>query len=79
MVVLRVHGPYRLWTRKHSTSREEYMTGRGKLALLAGIIIAGASPSFVDWEQSPEYRHQIIAWYGAATVLIVFGLWDGGS
>jgi hypothetical protein len=55
------------------------MTGRGKLALLAGIIIAGASPSFVDWEQSPEYRHQIIAWYGAATVLIVFGLWDGGS
>jgi hypothetical protein len=55
------------------------MTGRGKLALLAGIIVAGLSPSFVDWEQSPEYHRQMIAWYGAAAVLIIFGLWDGGT
>ena len=54
------------------------MSNRGKLSLLAGIIVAGLSPSFVDWEQSPEYRWQIILWYGAATILIVFGLWDGG-
>lgn len=53
------------------------MTGRGKLALLAGILVAGASPSFVDWEQSPEYRRQIVVWYGAAVFLIAFGLWDG--
>ncbi len=55
------------------------MTGRGKVALLAGVIVAGLSPSFVDWKQSPELRGQMIAYYGAAIALVVFGLWDGGS
>lgn len=54
------------------------MTDRGKLALLLGVIVAGLSPSFVDWEQSPEYRGQMLAWYSAAALLIAFGLWDGG-
>ena len=53
------------------------MTGRGKLALAAGIVVAGLSPSFVDWQQSPEYRREIVAWYGVALALVLFGLWDG--
>jgi hypothetical protein len=53
------------------------MTGRGKLALLAGVIVAGLSPSFIDWKQSPEDRSQMVAWYAAVAVLVVFGLWDG--
>lgn len=55
------------------------MTGRGKFSLLLGIIVCGLSPSFVDWQQSPEYRWEIIIWYGVAILLIVFGLWDGGD
>ena len=53
------------------------MTPRGRIALAAGILVAGLSPSFVDWQQSPEYRGQIVAWYGVALGLVAFGLWDG--
>jgi hypothetical protein len=53
------------------------VTPRGRLALAAGIVVAGLSPSFVDWQQSPEYRGEIYLWYGAALALVLFGLWDG--
>lgn len=53
------------------------MTPRGTIALATGIIVAGLSPSFVDWQQSPEYRTQVIAWYAVAISLVLFGLWDG--
>lgn len=52
------------------------MTGRGKIAILAGVIIGGLSPSFVDWQQSPEYRREIVIWYAIAASLVAFGLWD---
>lgn len=52
------------------------MTGR-KLAVVAGVLVAGLSPSWVDWQQSPEYRRTIVAWYAVAAALVVFGLWEG--
>jgi hypothetical protein len=55
------------------------MTPRGKVALLVGVLVAGLSPSFVDWQQSPEYRREILIWYGVAGSLVVFGLWDGSA
>lgn len=54
------------------------MTDLGKLSLMAGILIAGLSPSFIDWEQSPELRNQMYAWYIVVFILVAFGLWDGG-
>ena len=53
------------------------MTNGGKIALAAGVMIAGLSPSFVDWQQSPELRPQMYLYYGVALVLVAFGLWDG--
>ncbi len=46
---------------------------RRKAMALAGFMILGLSPSFVDWEQSPEKRWQVIAYYAAALPLIYFG------
>ena len=50
-----------------------------KLIAIVGFIILAASPSFVDWQQSPEYRPQIAGYYGMAALLIAFGLdgWRG--
>lgn len=44
---------------------------------MAGMIVMGLSPSFVDWQQSPELRPQMYMYYGVSILLIVFGLWDG--
>jgi hypothetical protein len=54
------------------------MTGRGKVSLMIGLLVLGLSPSFVDWEQSPDKRWQIVLFYGVAFALIGGGLWDGG-
>lgn len=54
------------------------MTNRGKFALIVGLLVLGLSPSFIDWQQSPDKRDQIVIYYGVAVSLIVFGLWDGG-
>jgi hypothetical protein len=48
-----------------------------KLAALVGFVVLGLSPSFVDFEQSPEYRWQVFAYYGVAIALISWGLWGG--
>lgn len=45
-----------------------------KLLALGGFIVLGLSPSFVDWEQSPEKRKQIILFYGAGITMFWFGL-----
>ena len=48
-----------------------------KLLAMIGFVLLGLSPSFIDWEQSPEKRGQMVAFYGVALVLIYFGLFDG--
>lgn len=49
------------------------MSGKKALAL-AGFVIIGLSPSFVDWQQSPEQRPKIVAFYIIGLVLIYLGL-----
>ena len=53
------------------------MTDGGKLSIMAGIVVMGLSPSFIDWKQSPELRTQMYVYYGAALLLVAIGLWDG--
>lgn len=48
-----------------------------KILALLGFLALGLSPSFVDWEQSPEYHWQFVAYYGVALGLIAAGLWGG--
>ena len=47
-----------------------------KLAALAGFVVLGLSPSFVDWQQSPDRRKEIIFFYAVGLGLIYFGLLD---
>ncbi len=47
-----------------------------KLTAIAGFIVLGLSPSFVDWQQSPDKRWQIILFYSLGLTLITVGL-DG--
>ena len=44
-----------------------------KLLALAGFVILGLSPSFVDWQQSPAQRPRMAAFYAAAVILIYIG------
>lgn len=50
------------------------LSGERKLLAVAGFIVLGLSPSFVDWQQSPEKRKQIILFYGAGIALFWAGL-----
>lgn len=43
-------------------------------AAFAGFILLGLTPSFVDWEQSPEKRKQIVVFYAAALTLLYVGV-----
>lgn len=43
-------------------------------AALSGFLLLGLSPSFVDWQQSPDKRSQIIVYYAAALLLIYWGM-----
>jgi len=45
-----------------------------RTAALAGFVVLGLSPSFVDWQQSPEKRRQIIFFYAVGLGLVYFGL-----
>ena len=51
------------------------MTPR-KAAALAGFIVLGLSPSFVDWQQSPDRRKEIVLFYTVGLALIYVGLLD---
>jgi len=52
-------------------------TNGGKLSVLVGLLVLGLSPSFVDWQQSPNLRYQMLFYYGTAALLISLGLWEG--
>ena len=49
------------------------MTGRQALAL-GGFVLLGLSPSFVDWQDAPGKRLQIIGFYLIALALIWCGV-----
>ena len=44
------------------------------LSALAGFIALGLSPSFVDWQQSPDKRSEIVLFYAVGLGLIFYGL-----
>jgi len=46
----------------------------GQLATIAGFVILGLSPSFIDWQQSPEHRSQFTIYYLVGILLIWFGI-----
>lgn len=52
------------------------MNGK-KAAALTGFVVLGLSPSFVDWQESPAKRAQMIAFYAVGLLLIYFGLLAG--
>jgi hypothetical protein len=41
---------------------------------MAGFVIMGLSPSFVDWQQAPEKRKEMLLFYGIGLTLIYLGL-----
>lgn len=53
------------------------MSGSKKTAALAGFIVLGLSPSFVDWQESPDKRKQILLFYGVGLGLVYAGLLSG--
>jgi hypothetical protein len=52
-------------------------TNGGKISVMLGLLVLGLSPSFIDWQQSPDKRVQIYGYYAVAFLLIGLGLWDG--
>lgn len=50
------------------------VSGARTAAGLVGFVVLGLSPSFVDWQQSPEKRKQIILFYAVGLALIWFGV-----
>lgn len=51
------------------------MSGR-QAAGLAGFVVLGLSPSFVDWQESPDKRPVMVAFYAVAIVLIYLGVFS---
>jgi hypothetical protein len=49
------------------------MSGK-TVAAFAGFLLLGLTPSFVDWQQSPEKRKQIVVFYAAAGALLYYGV-----
>lgn len=49
------------------------MNGKQATALL-GFVVLGMSPSFVDWQESPAKRPQMVAFYAVALALIYVGV-----
>ena len=55
------------------------MSGR-TVAALAGFVVLGLSPSFVDWQQSDGDRRrkaEILTFYGVGLLLIYVGVLRG--
>lgn len=50
------------------------MKATHKVAAVGGFVGLLLSPSFVDYQQSPEKRKEIVAYYSATLVLLYFGL-----
>lgn len=53
------------------------MNAGRKTTALAGFVILGLSPSYVDWMQEPHKRPQMVAFYAAGLTLIYFGILAG--
>lgn len=47
------------------------------VAALAGFVVLGLSPSFVDWQQSPERRKEILLFYAVGLTLVYVGVLRG--
>lgn len=45
-----------------------------KAAALASFIILGLSPTYLEWQQQPQKRKQIIMYYTLAGGLFYYGL-----
>ncbi len=41
---------------------------------MVGFVVLGLSPSFIDWQESPDKRRQIVLFYGLALALIFYGV-----
>jgi hypothetical protein len=52
-----------------------------KVVAVVGFLVLALSPSFVDWQQSPELRGQMVIYYIAGVFLVYFGLdgWATGA
>lgn len=50
------------------------LTGSRKVAAMISFVVLGLSPSFEDWQQSPEKRKQFLLFYGVAGTLFYYGL-----
>lgn len=53
------------------------MSAERSAAALAGFVVLGLSPSFVDWQESPEKRRQMVLFYAVAVALIYYGVLSG--
>jgi hypothetical protein len=49
-------------------------SGGQQVGALAGFVILGLSPSFVDWQQEPSKRGQMILFYAVGIALIYYGV-----
>lgn len=47
---------------------------RRKIAAVAGFVILGLSPSYVDWQKFPDQRKNMLVFYGVGTGLICYGV-----
>lgn len=50
------------------------MTAGRSVTALAGFVVLGLSPSYIDWTQSPEKRKQMVAFYAVGVILVYAGL-----
>lgn len=50
------------------------MTPARTISALVGFVVLGLSPSFVDWQQSPEQRPRMVAFYAVGLVLVYYGI-----
>ena len=49
------------------------MNSSKKGAALVGFVIMGLSPSFVDWQQSPDKRGRMLLFYAVGLSLVYYG------
>lgn len=63
--------------RRAASAAGSRLTPPHKAAALAGFVVLGLSPSFVDWQQSPEKRGAIILFYAVGLALVYYGILSG--
>jgi hypothetical protein len=53
------------------------MSAPKKAAALGSFLFLGLSPTYIDWQDKPQRRPQIVAYYGVALTLFWYGLLSG--